>query len=338
MTFRQLKENEQEKNSWNEFALSHNFGHLFQTYDWGEVSRELGWCPLRLLVEDKDKILAIAQILKRKKGPFSILYIPRGPIFSNSESFHFLSANLTEVIKRENAILCKINPAIDKQTATKELYEYNSFVKSSFREMHICSYRINLSQDLNNIWNNFRGSVRTSIRKAEKSGVAVDDSDSAENLNSFYKIYSDLSVKGKTTTHSYKFLKAVWERFIPKKQIKILTAYFEGRPIATELLFLYSKIGELMWISNVRLDNDLGASQLIHWKIINWLKENGFLFYDLGGVPPNKNELPGIHFHKQSLGGDFVELAGEFELAGSPLLYFFWSKFGRLYINRNRPK
>ncbi|MBI4707544.1 MAG: peptidoglycan bridge formation glycyltransferase FemA/FemB family protein [Candidatus Omnitrophica bacterium] len=336
MNLKQINKEEGEIEAIDQFVLSSPSGHLFQTYAWGEVSRELGWQPLRFLFENKGKICGFAQILQRKKFHFSIFYIPRGPIFCDSDSLSSIVQAIKTLMIKERGIFCKINPLITKSSSCEELFRKNNFIKSKMRDMHVCTYRINLSMELSKIWGNFRGNVRTAIRKAERVGVVVNAGETLDDLNKFYKVYQTLSEEGKTSTHVFSFFKKIVEEFGPKKQVKIFTADFEGRTVACEFIFFYAKKAEQMWAASLKLNNDIGASQLIHWKIINWLKENDFLVYDLGGVPPDKNELPGIQFYKQGLGGERFELAGEYEIAGNPMLYFFWRKFCSFYINRKK--
>jgi lipid II:glycine glycyltransferase (peptidoglycan interpeptide bridge formation enzyme) len=230
----------------------------------------------------------------------------------------------------------KINPAIEQPSEIERWYCQKGFLPADFRDMHICTFRIDLTDDLAKVWENFRGSVRTAVRKAEKSGVCVQGSEDNAALEKFYTVYSALAKAGRLRIHSYKFISDVYERLYRKGQVRIFNAIYKDRPIATEFLFLYSKKAEQMWAASLKLDNDLGASQLIHWRIVKWLKDNGFQVYDLGGVPPDKTELPGISFYKQSLGGKYVELLNEQELPGNPLLYFLWRKFGKFYINRKK--
>jgi lipid II:glycine glycyltransferase (peptidoglycan interpeptide bridge formation enzyme) len=122
----------------------------------------------------------------------------------------------------------------------------------------------------------------------------------------------------------------VWEVFSPSKGVRVFTAKLSGKPVAAEFVFLHKKTGELMWVASKRLENDLGAGQLLHWAIIRWLKENGFASYDLGGVPPSRETLPGIYFHKESLGGEHIELAGEYEIEHGGWRTLFWNFCARI--------
>jgi lipid II:glycine glycyltransferase (peptidoglycan interpeptide bridge formation enzyme) len=49
--------------------------------------------------------------------------------------------------------------------------------------------------------------------------------------------------------------------------------------------------------------NSKGA-YLLQWTLINWLKENGIRWYDLGGIDPERN--PGVYHFKRGLSGTDV--------------------------------
>jgi hypothetical protein len=43
------------------------------------------------------------------------------------------------------------------------------------------------------------------------------------------------------------------------------------------------------------------GSYLLQWTLISWLKENGYRWYDLGGIDPERN--PGVYHFKSGLSG-----------------------------------
>lgn len=326
----------EERRLWDEFVLSSYFGHLFQTWDWGEVSRELGWQPLRFAVKENNSIKAAAQVLIRRKGPFSILYVPRGPIFNDCQSFNFLITNLKGVIKDNKAIFLKINPAIEKPSLVEKWYRDSNFVKSGIRELHVCTYLINLNKSPNELWSDFAHMVKKSINKAEREGVIVEKVEDLRGVDSFYSLYRKTSFEKKIKYHSYSFVRGVWEKFSCKGNAEIFLAKYKNIAIAGEFLLLYGNKCEEMWGGAQDTYLELRPYQLLHWHIFNWLKKQGCATYNMGGVPPDETELAGIHFYKRSFGGRYVEFLGEYELVSNTLFYYFWKKIGKLYISRRR--
>jgi lipid II:glycine glycyltransferase (peptidoglycan interpeptide bridge formation enzyme) len=59
------------------------------------------------------------------------------------------------------------------------------------------------------------------------------------------------------------------------------------------------------------------GAHLLQWRAIEWLKSQGYRWYELGGINPEKN--PGVFQFKNGLGGEDVHQVGVFESSGSTL-------------------
>ena len=66
-------------------------------------------------------------------------------------------------------------------------------------------------------------------------------------------------------------------------------------------------------------DNGLKAkgAYLLQWAMIKWLRENGYWYYDLGGIDPVAN--PGVYHFKSGLSGQEVCRLAAIEACGNPL-------------------
>jgi lipid II:glycine glycyltransferase (peptidoglycan interpeptide bridge formation enzyme) len=66
-------------------------------------------------------------------------------------------------------------------------------------------------------------------------------------------------------------------------------------------------------------DDGLNArgAYLLQWTMIQWLKENGFKWYDLGGIDPQGN--PGVYSFKKGLSGADMSHISAFALCNSVL-------------------
>ena len=99
---------------WNDFVINASNGHIYQSYEWGEVMRHSGWKPLRLIVEDQEEIKACVSILMKKIPllPWSIFYCPRGPVvdYQDSRTFKSLMEGIEMVASSNNAIFLQIVP------------------------------------------------------------------------------------------------------------------------------------------------------------------------------------------------------------------------------------
>lgn len=328
------REGKDDAELWDRFVLSSPSGHLFQTWEWGRVSGALGWEPLRIAVRENGEIKAVAQILIRRKGPFSILYVPRGPVFSCRGCFELLIFELKKVMRKERGVFLKINPAIEKPGPVEAWYSENGLRVSDVREMHICTYLIDLRRSADEIWNDFSHMVQKGVRKAQREGVTVEKGDRAGAVEEFYALYAGRSLQKGISCHSMEFVKEVWEAFAPRGQAEIYLAKYQGKPIAGEFMLMYGDRCEEMWAGAVEEYLNLRPYQLLHWEIFQDMKKRGCVLYNMGGVPPSEAEAPGMRFYKGSFGGRFSEFLGEYEAAGNPLMYWLWKKTEKVYRGR----
>jgi CelD/BcsL family acetyltransferase involved in cellulose biosynthesis len=83
--------------------------------------------------------------------------------------------------------------------------------------------------------------------------------------------------------------------------MRILICEQDGVPVAG---LVASAMGDsAIYLLGATSDNGLNAkgAYLLQWTLIQWLKENGFKWYDLGGIDPEGN--PGVYSFKRGLSG-----------------------------------
>ena len=89
---------------------------------------------------------------------------------------------------------------------------------------------------------------------------------------------------------------------------EILICEQNGMPVAG---IVASAMGDsAIYLLGATSDDGLNAkgAYLLQWTMIQWLKENGFTSYDLGGIDPEGN--PGVyHFKKGFSGADVSQLS-----------------------------
>src|SRR5947208_10352540 len=81
----------EQQHLWDAYISASPYGHLLQSWGWGELKASAGWCPFRLALWDsqREQIIAAAQVLRRTPLHFPLrlghlAYIPKGPVFDLS--------------------------------------------------------------------------------------------------------------------------------------------------------------------------------------------------------------------------------------------------------------
>ncbi|HLW03179.1 MAG TPA: peptidoglycan bridge formation glycyltransferase FemA/FemB family protein [Ktedonobacterales bacterium] len=101
---------------WDTFVSAAPYGHILQSWGWGELKAAFGWRALRVVLWDDDhrRILAGAQVLFRALPftPLSIAYLPKGPVldWSNPALCQRFFRLLHPLLRARHVALLRIDP------------------------------------------------------------------------------------------------------------------------------------------------------------------------------------------------------------------------------------
>jgi lipid II:glycine glycyltransferase (peptidoglycan interpeptide bridge formation enzyme) len=199
----------------------------------------------------------------------------------------------------------------DCDVATYQTYKNWGEIKG-FDRMQYLTTTIDLSQDLDIIWNRIKRQHKRHIRRAEKSGTNVTMSN---NYQEFYKIYKNF-LKRKNYANplglnviSSKFMQKYGILFIAKNQGEILggNLYFLDEHSALSICAVYQKFGESI-DKNKQISD---ANCYIHWEANQYFKNLDIINYDFGGLKKGdeiniNHQLNGLDYHKRSFGGNII--------------------------------
>ena len=122
---------------------------------------------------------------------------------------------------------------------------------------------------------------------------------------------------------------------------QLFLATHDGEVLSGAFILTLGKKAWYMWGASTIESRKLNPNELLHWKIIQWLKQKDYEIYDLQGavgkdVPKNHPKF-GIYLFKRGFGGNFVELMDEYDYAPNNQLYsmlVFGEKVKRWLKNR----
>lgn len=327
------------RDKWNTFVASSGMGHVFQSYEWGEIKTAQGWEPIRLALEEDGIIKAGASILRRKI-PFTnraILYIPRGPIWDYTDKglSESLFDALTKIAEESKAVFLKINPDIEDDERTSNFFLERGFTVSKKPIMHRCTFRLDLCQNPDDILKQMESRTRYAIRVSEKKGVLISDTSTKEDLDTFYRLYCETFRRASISPQPYRHFLDVWKVLVSKGLARIFLASYQEQVIAGAFILMFGDKCWYLWGASSGLHRDANPNQALQWHIIRWAKERGYHWYDLQGVPcqvKKGDPLWGIYLFKRGFGGQFVKLIGEWDLVLSPDLYRLLNRLQPIYL------
>ena len=175
-----------EKDQYDKFVNTHKTkSHFLQSLSWGEFSKsKKNLTPYYLgLVNEEDKLVG-ATLLLEKKLPlnYSYFYAPRGFVidFKKKELVREMTKQVINYIKDKNAIFLKIDPDIknddweDIFNTLKEVgFKHQGFTKNFETMQPRYTFRIDLTQSLEDIESHFSKTTKQRIAKSKKLDTEV---------------------------------------------------------------------------------------------------------------------------------------------------------------------
>lgn len=161
------------------------------------------------------------------------------------------------------------------------------------------SYRTDLTKSEEELFNNMDSACRRCIRKAEKSGVAIEVAHDLAFADEYYEQLKDVFAKqGLVPTYGLERVRALVKHLDPTGQILLVRARdAAGKCIATGIFPGYNKIAEFWGNASFRSSQSLRPNEAIHWYVMRYWKERGVAVYDWGGEGTYKEKY-GCKLHQ----------------------------------------
>ncbi len=327
---RQLSFKESQK--FNEYLLKTELSPAFQSYQWGELKKSHGWQPIRLFLERNNTVVAATSILKRTDAGLTFFYSPRGPVLDYSNEVDLLGIickGLVPLAEAHKAVFWRVDPEIPTVLKSK-------FIEHSFKEVPMDNdfggiqpkwvWRIPLTMDREKQWESLTKGARRQIKKATKLNIRIVDG-SSKDLSVFYKLLQETANYQGFLLRDKSYYLTMWSK-LSSLDLKMLLAYHRNEPVSTAIVIGFGKGIWDIYAGNSSNHRDLGASYLLTWELIAWAGEQGYKFYDLGGIASRVDKdhpLDGLRVFKSRFGGEEVEFVGEMDLVFNAALYKAWT-------------
>ncbi len=320
---------------WNNFLEKHLNAHLLQMGEWGELKSAFGWKPIRVVLDGETG----AQILFRRLPlGLTLGYMPRPAV-------SFQRSALSERFWREVDFVCKQNRAVFLKIEP-DLWDYESSIvhgQWSVSPHNIQPPRtiiIDIKDDEEKILARMKQKCRYNIRLAEKKGVTVRAWDDIAGFHAMMQVTGGRDGFG---VHSLEYYQRAYRLFHPKKTCELLVAEYEGKPLASLMVFANGKRAWYVYGASNDQERNRMPTYLLQWEAIRWAKARSCEEYDLWGVPDENEEsleanfetrndgLWGVYRFKRGFGGELKRAAQALDRVYNPWLYklYLWRMAGR---------
>ena len=289
--------------------------NIYQTWSYGAVRwgrKNLS----HLVLKRNDEVLGMAQlrIVRPTRLNFGMAYLRWGPLCHrrgrelDAEAALRIALALREEYVCKRGLLLQIlpNAFVESPRATLFKSAFSGFTPEPQTAAN--AYRtfvLDLAPPIPQLRKNLDGKWRNKLTQSEKKGLRVIAGNGTAEYRTFCQMYNEMW-KRKTfeTTVDVEEFGRIQEDLPEAHRMRILLCEQNGVSVAG---LVATAMGDsAIYLLGATSDDGLNAkgAYLLQWTMIQWLKENGIKWYDLGGIDPEGN--PGVYSFKRGFSGTDV--------------------------------
>lgn len=329
--------------------------HPLQSWPWAEVKGRWGWSSTPLLLSSTGGKITrphvAAMVLKRSVPwlPFSILYVPKGPIldYSDQDLRKEIMIGLEQLAKEQRAIFLKIDPDViisrgieqEKfsplgQSFTSELSERGwrlSDDQIQFRN----TVELDLTKTEDELLADMKSKTRYNIRLAERREVVV-RAGTPEDWSLIAQMYTETAARDQFVIRPVAYYLDAWQSFHKAGMAQALIAEHQGDPLAAVIIIHLGEKAIYMYGASTNRERQRMPNYLLQWEAIKWAKTQGCKVYDFWGAPDQFVEtdpLWGVWRFKDGFQGELVRHIGAWDYPALPFWYRIYSDIVPRYLN-----
>jgi Acetyltransferase (GNAT) domain len=273
---------------------------VFQTREWLQfLSETQGGTPIVADLREAGRLL----------GYFSGLVVTKFRVRILGSSFPgwttpYIGFNLLPDVPRAAALAAVEKMAWDElkclhMEVSDPYFEVADGQELGFTQRFFTSYRTDLRKSEEELFNGMDSACRRCIRKAEKSGVVIEESHDAGFADEYYEQLKEVFGKrGLIPTYDVNRVRALIKNLEPTGRVLFLRARDpQGRCIASGIFPGFNKIAEFWGNASFQSGQILRPNEAIHWYVMRYWKKRGIEVYDWGGEGTYKEKY-GCQVHR----------------------------------------
>ena len=305
-----LEVNRISKETYNETLHLFEDSNLYQTYEYNlQAKGGKNMCTVVLKKGDKVLGVSIVRIVKLPFFNFGLAYIYRGPVWqrinvaNSSEILSIFLKLLKEEFVLKRKLVLRISPNLlkEKDKNFEKLFFELGFT-SRGKSAGANTFYVDLDYSLEELRKNLSRNWRKKLKKSESEGLRIVSGIEDSLFQEVVKLYLEMvSRKRFEQGIDVNKLKAT-QIYLPSSMKMISTiCYSNDVPISGLAFSAIGKTGIPILAATSDSGFNYNGSYLLHWQMLVYLKENGFKYFDLGGIDKEKN--PNVYNFKHGMGG-----------------------------------
>lgn len=327
--------------SWDSLlAANPDGGNVFQSVALAETKRRGGWRPRYLMCDN----LALTILEKYVPLLGRYWYIPKGPGLTAADDVLKTVAPLREYAASQGVFAVRIEPEVIESDDARRAFTQAGLVRTDPVQPNVSTVIIDLTPPLDTVMAALNQKGRHAIRRAERDGASAEAAPlTEENMRIMYDLLRDTAAgRFESSLRSYAYYREFWTRFAAHDRGSLFFARVEGEVVAAAFCMYLGKKGLYKDGASVRERTVYGASHLLQWEVIKWMKSHGVESYDLCGAPHSSRiddesgSFYGIGRFKTSFNKHVTDYVGCYDIVVKPYAYHQWRQIGqRLVVSLN---
>ncbi len=218
------------------------------------------------------------------------LYIPRGPRGTNFSAQggpvsdgQFSISQLIEKAKEQKCHWVRVEPMAEEiLEAIKKSVPYR-VVKAPHDMQPREVFKIDILPAEEVLLANMKSKTRYNIRLAEKRGVKVFETREEKYIEAFLNLITVTSDRKGITAHPRDYYEKFFQ-ILPEEMCRLFVAEYDGVVLSANLVIFYGDTVTYLHGGSSDTHRDVMAPYLLQWEQMKTAKEEGYRFYDFGGV------------------------------------------------------
>lgn len=280
---------------------------VYVSPEWLSVLEESYQVKLTFLVSSSESgIRAVTPLLVKSKLIFKFVGSPLKGFYSDFMGTSFVK-DVSEIDR--NNIIHSVIESVNKLKPDYSEFRFKNgsyqdlFLKYGYELVQSATLFIETNKTKEQLWDGLEPRARNMIRKAEKNNIEIEFVGHQNfDVTGYYQLLFDTFKRQNSVLHHPKefFLSLLNEK--NSKYVIPVIAKLGEESVSAAIFLRYDDT--LFYLSGVstKQGNQLSASSLIQWNIISFASDNGFKYYDMGGLG-----ITSIDKFKMSFGGYRIE-------------------------------
>jgi lipid II:glycine glycyltransferase (peptidoglycan interpeptide bridge formation enzyme) len=281
-------ESESRHPEWDAFLARTPGGDVNQTSAWGRLKHACGLAIHRLVLRLDGAVAGGAQLVARQmSGVGSVAYLPYGPVLAPSTPNPAAAALVRSLV--DNCRQARIR-ALFVQPPERGERAAGAMRAAGFRSSDAdvapsASLRLDLQLAPDELLARMSRHSRADVRRSQREPLTVRFA-TRDDLRAFHELHRHSADRQGFTPTPLAYLESMWDELHPEGWLEVLLVATDGTDVAGTLVTRFGGVvtNRLRGFAHDRLPTRMRPNEALTWAEIEWSRDCGVRWYDLGGI------------------------------------------------------